>query len=102
MLGSHIISSVYYPYQNEVQKEAMDRNSNFKFGVEFSHYLDSFLYSLQGQAGITSSLPASVTNTGGASVDLSLDDILKRRIKANRSSIKSGKASDLRSSIQSI
>lgn len=46
ILGRHLISSVYYPYQNQVQKEHMDRNSNLRFGIEFAHYLDAFLYSL--------------------------------------------------------
>jgi hypothetical protein len=80
----------------------MDRNSNYKFGLEFSHYLDSFLYSLQCQAGITRSLQGSVTNTG-ASDDLSLEEILKRKMKASKSSFKSVKSSkDFRSSMQSL
>jgi hypothetical protein len=40
-----------YPYQNSIIRETLDRNNGKRFGEEFSHYLDSFIYTLRIQAG---------------------------------------------------
>ena len=46
VLARHVLYCIMYPYQNSFQREALDRNSSYRFGNEFSFYLDCFLYTL--------------------------------------------------------
>ena len=45
-MGRYVVTCIYYPYQNSMQRESLDRSLNHKFGQEFAHFLDSFNYSL--------------------------------------------------------
>ena len=49
VIGRYIICLFFYPYQNSLTREQIDRSNNLKFGQEFSHFLDSFLYTLQNK-----------------------------------------------------
>jgi len=43
---------VLFPYQNAFIREALDRTNATKFGEEFAHYLESFVYTVRIQAGM--------------------------------------------------
>lgn len=47
VVGRYILSAIMYPYQNSIIRETLDRNNAKRFGEEFSHYLDSFIYTLR-------------------------------------------------------
>lgn len=47
VLGRYILSGILYPYQNAYARESLDRSNATKFGEEFAHYLDSFMYTLR-------------------------------------------------------
>ena len=51
ILGRYIICMFFYPYQNAITREQIDRSNNLKFGQEFAHFLDSFIYTLQNKKG---------------------------------------------------
>lgn len=51
VIGRYVLSGILYPYQNAYAREHLDRSNANKFGDEFSHYLDSFVYTLRVQAG---------------------------------------------------
>ena len=51
IIGRYVLSGILYPYQNAYAREHLDRGNANKFGEEFSHYLDSFVYTLRVQAG---------------------------------------------------
>ena len=51
IIGKYVLSAILYPYQNAYAREHLDRSNANKFGEEFSHYLDSFVYTLRVQAG---------------------------------------------------
>ena len=50
-IGRYALSGILYPYQNAFARESLDRGNATKFGEEFAHYLDSFMYTLRIQAG---------------------------------------------------
>ena len=72
-IGRYALSGILYPYQNAYARESLDRGNATKFGEEFAHYLDSFMYTLRIQAGqdirrtILMSLAASDKKKGKAS-----------------------------------
>jgi hypothetical protein len=47
VIGRYILSGILFPYQNAFARESLDRNNASKFGEEFAHYLDSFMYTLR-------------------------------------------------------
>ena len=51
VISRYALSSLMYPYQNSIIREGLDRINSSKFGEEFTHYLDSFLYTLRIHAG---------------------------------------------------
>ena len=51
LVGRYVLSALLFPYQNSVIRETLDRNNSAKFGEEFSHQLDSLVYTLRIQAG---------------------------------------------------
>ena len=51
LVGRYVLSAILFPYQNSVIRETLDRNNSAKFGEEFSHQLDSLVYTLRIQAG---------------------------------------------------
>ena len=71
-IGRYALSGILYPYQNAYARESLDRGNATKFGEEFAHYLDSFMYTLRIQAGqdirrtILMSLAASDKKKGKA------------------------------------
>jgi hypothetical protein len=46
-IGRYALSGILYPYQNAFARESLDRGNATKFGEEFAHYLDSFMYTLR-------------------------------------------------------
>lgn len=67
VIGRYVLSGILYPYQNAYAREHLDRGNASKFGEEFSHYLDSFIYTLRVQAGqdVRKSLLLSMANDKG-------------------------------------
>ena len=53
VIGRYIISGIFYPYQNAILSESLDRQGTLRFGGEFAHYIDSFIHTLRHQAGIS-------------------------------------------------
>jgi hypothetical protein len=64
-IGRYVLSGILYPYQNAFARESLDRTNATKFGEEFAHYLDSFVYTLRVQAGqdIRRTILQSLANT---------------------------------------
>ena len=53
-IGRYALSGILYPYQNSVIKESLDRQNNIKFGMELSHFLNCFIFTLKSQSGLSS------------------------------------------------
>ena len=51
LVGHYALTTLLYPYQNSIIREALDRNNSTKFGEEFCDYLDSLLYTMRLSAG---------------------------------------------------
>ena len=47
VLGRYILALTLFPYQNACMRETMDRSNAHKFGQEFTHYLQSFAFTLR-------------------------------------------------------
>lgn len=54
IIGRYALSGVLYPYQNYIMKDTLFRQNNIKFGYQFSHYLECFIFTLKSQSGIHS------------------------------------------------
>ena len=52
IIGNYVLAAVLFPYQNAFIREALDRTNATKFGEEFAHYLESFVYTVRIQAGM--------------------------------------------------
>ena len=46
IIGSYALSGITYPYQNALIRESLDRGNAAKFGDEFAHFIQSFVYTL--------------------------------------------------------
>lgn len=46
-----MLSGILYPYQNSFIRENLDRQNNYKFGLEFINFLDNFLHSILMSSG---------------------------------------------------
>jgi len=47
VLGRYGLAMTLFPYQNACMRETMDRTNALKFGQEFTHYLQSFAFTLR-------------------------------------------------------
>ena len=66
ILGNYILSAVLFPYQNAYIREALDRTNATKFGEEFAHYLESFVYTIRIQAGMNGRRSSVSSGTQGS------------------------------------
>lgn len=68
IMGSYALSAITYPYQNALVRESLDRGNAAKFGDEFAHFIQSFVYTLGVQAGINPSSAGGAKKPGQANL----------------------------------
>jgi hypothetical protein len=52
ILGRYALSGILYPYQNTIVSQSLDRLNSLKFGEDFVHFLDCFLYTIKSNSGL--------------------------------------------------
>lgn len=51
--GRYILSAMMYPFQNSIVSESLNRQNNYKLGIEFGLFLQSFVYTLREVNGLS-------------------------------------------------